>query len=215
LQNAAVQIHNNQKFTLSIIILVTIMQIVLSQPVSMARGENSTYGDQFEPYSSPRLKIELELPTDWKILELDAPGLSNLIGVVSLEPLKDERELVAGTLEETPIFAIIAERTKIRNTTIDEYARLLSEDIWYLYSDFNFKMEDKTEITVGNNTAIKIEYTIVDPYAQEKTNIRNAMDILTIRGDTVYTISYLGKQDQYFRYLSIVEQMIDSLEFIN
>jgi hypothetical protein len=97
--------HNNQKLTLSIIILVTIMQIVLSQPASLARGENSTYIEHFDSYSSPRLEIELKYPSDWRILELDAPGLSNLIGLVSLEPLKDERELVASTLEETPIFA--------------------------------------------------------------------------------------------------------------
>jgi hypothetical protein len=105
---------------------------------------------------------------------------------------------------------------KIRNMTIEEYARLQSEDIWHLYSDFDFKMEDKTAISLGNNTAIKIEYTVVDPYAHhEDSSIRNAMEIWTIRGDTVYTISYLGKQDQYFRYLSIVEQIIDSLEFID
>jgi hypothetical protein len=68
---------------------------------------------------------------------------------------------------------------------------------------------------MGNNTAIKIEYSVVDPYAHENTRIRYAMEIWTIRGDTLYTISYLGKEDQYFRYLPTVEQIVDSLEFID
>ncbi len=206
--------HNKRNLVFSIIILVTITQIVLLQFTSTARGQNSNYRDHFESYSSPRLKIELEYPTDWRVLELDAPTLSNLIGLVSLEPLKSEQELVADTLEETPIFAIIAEQIKIRNMTIDEYARLQSQGIWYLFSDFDFKIENKTT-TMGNNTAIKIEYSVVDPYAHENTRIRYAMEIWTIRGDTLYTISYLGKEDQYFRYLPTVEQIVDSLEFID
>jgi PsbP-like protein len=206
--------HNKCELTFSIIILLIITQMILLQSTPIARGQNSNYRDHFESYSSPRLKIELEYPSDWRILELDAPALSNLIGLVSLEPLKSERELQA-VLEETPIFTITAEKAKIKNMTVDEYARLQSEGIWYLYSDFEFEIENKTAITVGNNTAIKIIYDVVDPYSDENSGIRNAMEIWTIRGDTVYTISYLGKQDQYFRYLLTIEQIIDSLEFIN
>ncbi len=118
---------------------------------------------------------------------------------------------------ETPTISIIAERIGFRNITIDELSRLQSDNIRYLFSDFDFNFENKTEIAVGNNTAIKSLYTVVDPFTiyRDSLGIKIGMDIWTIRGDTIYTISYLGEQDQYFRYLPEVQSIIDSFKFIN
>ena len=97
--------HNKWELTFSIIILVTIILMILLQSTPLAKGQSDDYRDHFESYSSQRLQIELEYPSDWKILELDAPALSNLIGLVSLEPLKSERELQEGTLRgNTPFY---------------------------------------------------------------------------------------------------------------
>jgi hypothetical protein len=143
--------------------------------------------------------------------------LSNLKGLVSLEPPKNIHELQAGAVVETPTISIIAERIGFRNITIDELSRLQSDNIRYLFSDFDFNFENKTEIAVGNNTAIKSLYTVVDPFTiyRDSLGIKIGIDIWTIRGDTIYTISYLGEQDQYFRYLPEVQSIIDSFKFIN
>ena len=193
----------------SSIILVIIIQTALLH--STAMFQTSSYRDH-ESYANSRLEFKFEYPSDWEILELDAPALSNLKGLVSLVPPKDRHELQAGDVVETPTISIIAERVGFRNITIDELSRLQSDNIRYMFSDFDFKFENTTEISIGNNTAIKSVYTVVDPFA---TGIKTGMDIWTIRGDTVYTISYLGEQDQYFRYLPEVQSIVNSFKFIN
>ena len=188
------------------IILAAITQVVLLQPAATLQTSN------YESYINSRLKFKLEYPSDWKIFELDASALSNLKGFVSFEPLKSEQELQAAIVEETPVISIIAEQLKFKNITINEFARLQSDNIRYLFSDFDFKLENKTAVIVGDNQAGKFEYSIVNPYSD---GIRNGMIIWIIRGDTVYMISYVAEQVQYSMYLPTVEKLIDSIEFTN
>jgi hypothetical protein len=179
-------------------------------------SQTSNYRDH-ESYANSRLKFKFAYPSDWEIQELDAPALSNLKGLVSLVPPKDIQELQAGDVVETPTISILAERLGFRNITLDELSRLQSDNIRYMFSDFDFNFENTTEIAIGNNTAIKSVYTVVDPFTTngDSPGIINGMDIWTIRGDTLYTISYLGKQDQYFRYLPEVQSITNSFKFIN
>ena len=206
--------YSRWKLILSGIILVIIIQTALLH--STAMFQTSNYRDH-ESYANSRLKFKFEYPSDWEIQELNAPALSNLKGLVSLVPPKDIHELQAGDVVETPTISIIAERIRFRNITIDELSRLQSDNIRYTFSDFDFNFENTTEIAIGNNTAIKSEYTVVDPFTTngDSPGIKNVMDIWTIRGDTVYTISYLGEQDQYFRYLPEVQSIINSFKFTN
>lgn len=198
----------------SSIILVITIQIALLH--STAMFQTSNYNDH-ESYANSRLKFKFEYPSDWEIQELDAGALSNMKGLVSLVPPKDIHELQAGDVAETPTISIIAERIRFHNITIDELSRLQSDNIRYMFSDFDYNSENTTEIAIGNNTAMKSVYTVVDPFTEDgdSPGIKNGMDIWTIRGDTVYTISYLGEQDQYFRYLPEVQSIINSFKFIN
>jgi PsbP-like protein len=206
--------YSRWDLVISSIILVIIIQTTLLH--STAMFQTSNYNDH-EPYANSRLKFKFEYPSDWEVQELDAGALSNMKGLVSLVPPKDIHELQAGDFVETPTISIIAERIKFRNITIDELSRLQSDNIRYTFSDFDFNFENTTEIAIGNNTAIKSVYTVVDPFTTkgDSPGIINGMDIWTIRGDTLYTISYLGEQDQYFRYLPEVQSIINSFKFIN
>jgi len=198
----------------SSIIFVIIIQTALLHSTAML--QTSSYRD-YESYVNLRLKFGFEYPSDWEIQELDAPALSNLKGLVSLVPPKDIQELQAGDVVETPTISILAERIGFRNITLDELSRLQSDNIRYMFSDFDFNFENTTEIVIGNDTAIKGVYTLVDPFTTngDSPGIKNGMDIWTIRGGTVYTISYLGEQDQFFRYLPEVQSIIKSFKFTN
>ena len=206
--------YSGSNFIFSSIIFVIIIQTALLHSTAMLQTSN--YRD-YESYVNLRLEFKFEYPSDWEIQELDAGALSNLKGLVSLVPPKDIRELQAGDVVETPTISIIAERIGFRNITLDELSRLQSDNIRYMFSDFDFNFENTTEIVIGNDTAIKGVYTVVDPFVTsgDGPGIKNGMDIWTIRGDTVYTISYLGEQDQYFSYLPEVQSIIKSFKFIN
>lgn len=206
--------YSGWNFIFSSIIFVIIIQTALLHSTAMLQTSN--YRD-YESYVNLRLEFKFEYPSDWEIQELDAGALSNLKGLVSLVPPKDIQELQAGDVVETPTISILAERIGFRNITLDELSRLQSDNIRYMFSDFDFNFENTTEIVIGNDTAIKGVYTVVDPFVTsgDSPGIKNGMDIWTIRGDTVYTISYLGEQDQYFRYLPEVQSIIKSFKFIN
>lgn len=206
--------YSGWNFIFSSIIFVIIIQTALLHSTAMLQTSN--YRD-YESYVNLRLEFKFEYPSDWEIQELDAGALSNLKGIVSLVPPKDIRELQAGDVVETPTISIVAERIGFRNITLDELSRLQSDNIRYMFSDFDFNFENTTEIVIGNDTAIKGVYTVVDPFitSGDSPGIKNGMDVWTIRGDTVYTISYLGEQDQYFRYLPEVQSIIKSFKFIN
>ncbi|HEX2068528.1 MAG TPA: hypothetical protein VHF08_07470, partial [Nitrososphaeraceae archaeon] len=107
---------------------------------------------------------------------------------------------------------ILLEGRSSNNITLDQFTKIQYDNFRYLFSDFDFKLENKTAVIVGDNRAGKFEYSIVNPYSD---GIRNGMIIWIIRGDTVYMISYVAEQVQYSMYLPTIEKLIDSIEFTN
>ena len=191
-----------------VLLIGTIEQTVLEQSTATLQTSN----DNYENYENPNLKIKLQYPSEWRIFESDAPALSNLKGIVSFEQLAQEKKQEQNIEEEVAVVSIIAEDIPSNNITLDQFTKIQYDNLLQLFSDFNFRLENKTAVTIGGIPAEKFEYTIVNPYSD---GIRNGMIIWTIRGDTVYMISYIGEQIQYLRYLSVVQMLINSIEFIN
>ena len=171
-----------------------------------------TNNDNYEAYKNPHLKIKLYYPSDWRIFESDGPALSNLKGIVTFELPQEKRQQQQTIAQEEPIVSIIAEDLPSNNITIDEFIKIQDDNFRQLFSDLDFKLENKTAVIIGDNRAGKFEYTIVNPYSD---GIRNGLVIWIIRGDTVYMISYVAEQVQYFMYLPTVQKLIDSIEFTN
>jgi hypothetical protein len=165
-----------------------------------------TNNDNYETYKNPDLKIKLYYPSDWRKFESDGPALSNIKGIVTFELLQEKRQQQT-IAQEAPIVSIIAEDLHSNNISIDQLIKIQDDNFRHLFSDFDFKLENKTAVIIGDNHAGKFEYTIVNPYSD---GIRNGMVIWIIRGDTVYMISYVAEQVQYSMYLPTVEKLIDS-----
>ncbi len=200
-------------------ILITAQTLMLSIGINieqtvLAAGSITTLqtnNDNYETYKNPDLKIKLYYPSDWRKFESDGPALSNIKGIVTFELLQEKRQQQT-IAQEAPIVSIIAEDLHSNNISIDQFIKIQDDNFRHLFSDFDFKLENKTAVIIGDNHAGKFEYTIVNPYSD---GIRNGMVIWIIRGDTVYMISYVAEQVQYSMYLPIVEKLIDSIEFTN
>jgi hypothetical protein len=200
-------------------ILITAQTLMLSIGINieqtvLAAGSITTLqtnNDNYETYKNPDLKIKLYYPSVWRKFESDGPALSNIKGIVTFELLQEKRQQQT-IAQEAPIVSIIAEDLHSNNISIDQFIKIQDDNFRHLFSDFDFKLENKTAVIIGDNHAGKFEYTIVNPYSD---GIRNGMVIWIIRGDTVYMISYVAEQVQYSMYLPIVEKLIDSIEFTN
>lgn len=71
----------------------------------------------------------------------------------------------------------------------------------------DFELNESTTITVaGGNPAHKMVYTNV-----EENNIQTkTMQVLTIKNDKIYLITYTAEQRKYDSYLPTIQKMIDS-----
>ncbi|HKG40900.1 MAG TPA: hypothetical protein VKA98_02070 [Nitrososphaeraceae archaeon] len=194
-------------------ILMLSLDIFIEQTVLAAGSitKLQTNNDNYETYKNPNLKIKLYYPSDWRKFESNGPALSNIKGIVTFE-LPQEKTHQQTIAQEAPIVSIIAEDLPSNNITLDQFIKIQDDNFRQLFSDFDFKLENKTAVIIGDNRAGKFEYTIVNPYSD---GIRNGMVIWIIRGDTVYMISYVAEQVQYSMYLPTVEKLIDSIEFTN
>ena len=212
------RVHSRKKLVI-FSILITAQTLMLSIGINieqtvLAAGTITTLqtnNDNYETYKNPDLKIKLYYPSDWRKFESDGPALSNIKGIVTFELLQEKRQQQT-IAQEVPIVSIIAEDLPSNNISIDQFIKIQDDNFRQLFSDFDFKLENKTAIIIGDNHAGKFEYTIVNPYSD---GIRNGMVIWIIRGDTVYMISYVAEQVQYSMYLPTVEKLIDSIEFTN
>jgi hypothetical protein len=63
--------------------------------------------------------------------------------------------------------------------------------------------------------SVGIKYCMVYTHKEEENNGKtNIMQVLMIKSDKVYLITYTAEQGKYDTYLPTVQKMIDSFEFI-
>ena len=74
-------------------------------------------------------------------------------------------------------------------------------------------MNQSIKTTFANNSAYKIVYTFIDPSIKSPTIPQfQSMNVWTIKGNKIYTLSYSQPIQEYATYLPVVQQIIDSLE---
>ena len=79
----------------------------------------------------------------------------------------------------------------------------------------NFQLIESNKTTFGDSPANRIIYTFIDPSTRaSSTSQFQSMNIWTIKGDNIYTLSYSQPTSEYGRYIPIVQRMIESFEII-
>jgi hypothetical protein len=77
----------------------------------------------------------------------------------------------------------------------------------------NFDLVESIKTTFANSPAYKIVYTFIDPSIKSPTIPQfQSMNVWTIKGDKIYTLSYSQPIQEYATYLPVVQQIIDSLK---
>jgi hypothetical protein len=77
----------------------------------------------------------------------------------------------------------------------------------------NFDLIESNKTTFANNPAHKIVYTFIDQSIKSPTIPQfQSMNVWTIKGNKIYTLSYSQPIQEYATYLPVVQQIIDSLE---
>ena len=149
----------------------------------------------FLVYESPAYGIRTQYPDGWEIVIQSTSNSS--LSLTFNSPVESNTD----TYREN----VILEINTIDNTALSNFtgAALAS----YLESYPDFELIELTSTNLTNNTIPA--YKLVGSRTQEALDF---MQIVAIKEDNLYTITYSSDRTRYSTYLPIIEEMINSFE---
>ncbi len=192
--------------SLAIFVIPLMLSIVLFFPSNMlsAVKANTSIGSyqntsNFVSYQDATLGIKFQYPEDWKkIVHYSA----NNSRIEFISPLQSQFEIF-------PPSFVVSVSNITSNLTLDRISKAIIDKGRQSMTDFNLLQSNITE--VGSIPAQKLIYTFIssDPSLQLQFQ---TMDILIIKSNRLYTISYTESRAQYTNYLSTIEHIVHSFE---
>jgi len=192
--------------SLAIFFIPIMLSIVLFLPsnilsavktnTSVGRYQNTS---NFVSYQDATLGIKFQYPEDWKkIVHYSA----NNSRIEFISPLQSQFEIFP------PSFVVSVSNTT-SNLTLDRISKAIIDKGRQSMTDFNLLQSNITE--VGSIPALKLIYTFISSDPSLQLHFQT-MDILTIKTNRLYTISYTESRAQYTNYLSTIEHIVHSFE---
>jgi hypothetical protein len=190
---------------LILIISVMILTVVLSIETSLgATGQgsnlikdNSQNTSQFVSYQDKTLGIQFQYPVSWKKAVHYSANTSR---IDFFAPLSSQSEIFPPSL-------VIAISNSTQNSTLAEITKAILAKAKQSMLEFDLLQSNVTEL--AGIPAQKLVYTFrslepsVDVYFQ-------TMNILMVKGNKLYTISYTESTSQYGDHLPAIESIIGS-----
>ena len=169
---------------------------VVKANTSIGRYQNTS---NFVSYQDATLGIKFQYPENWKkILHYSA----NNSRIEFISPLQSQFEIFP------PSFVVSVSNTT-DNLTLDRLSKIIIEKGRQSMMDFNLLQSNITE--VGGIPAQKLIYTFISSDPSLQLHFQT-MDILIIKSDRLYTISYTESRAQYANFLSTIDQIVHSFE---
>jgi hypothetical protein len=154
-------------------------------------------------YENPIYRMKIQYPSDWDKLEFNQGNIHDFI-VIFRSPAENALDTKLENL------VIQAGNLPFENIPLEEVVKANIENLKQSLIDFELK-ESITITIAGDNPAHKIVYTHKEEENNGKTKI---MQVLMIKSDKVYLITYTAEQGKYDTYLPTIQNMINSFEFI-
>lgn len=171
-------------------------------------------------YENPSYGITIKYPTDWnKIEPVTFKGDHNKAVVEfkspSEKPLQNDLATIHISVHNLPSHNMLDQFTTFLNKSDSQKILLRGFILSYFTSlltkklpDFDFiKSESDEKTTLADNPAQKIVYQYRD-----EQDIIKAMEVLTVKGDKGFIISYTAEASKYSDFIPIIKKMMDSLK---
>jgi len=145
-------------------------------------------------YKNPTYRIRIQYPSDWEQLEFNQ---RNIVVIFRSPPENSSDTKLENLL-------IQVGHLPSQNIPLNEIASANINALNQSLIDFEL-IELNTTTLSGNNPAHKVVYT-----NREGEDERKTMQVLSIKEDKVYLITYTAEASRYDRYLPTIQKMIDS-----
>jgi serine/threonine-protein kinase len=160
------------------------------------RYENTTYG----------IKIQYPAGYGWQLsLSSNQTSEDNVLNYIVA--FRSPLDRVSDSVVETVNIAM-ENLPPEENTKLDAYSTLQIAQL--MQSTTNFVLKESTPTVLAGIPAYKIVYS--ETLRQVPLQV---MQVLAIKDNKAYILTYIAEAPKYSTYLPIVKKMIDSFEFIN
>ena len=188
--------------------------------VSITINNNTTEditGNNFLIYQNPTYGINMQYPSDWIVSQNGLENFNDVVGFYS--PLEDVSDVF-------PEHMIVSVYLYSKNISLGEYNTLLGQALLGQGPEsFGLRIIESNLTSLAGNPAHKMVLSTLignesssspPPPTISSNNSSEAglkiMQIWTVKGNKVYTITFSAPQAKYDNYLPTIQKMIDSFE---
>ena len=150
-------------------------------------------------YENPTYGITIQYPSNWMASTNQLPTYNSIIGFYSpLESLSDV----------LPVEFALSITTYTNNISLDEYTKITRTAL----EQQGMEISESSATTLAGNPAHKITFLPGDQIAQNSPVEFKFMQIFTIIGNKVYSLSYNAEASKFSTHLNTIQQMLDSVK---
>lgn len=150
-------------------------------------------------YENPTYGITIQYPSNWMASTNQLPTYNSIIGFYSpLESLSDV----------LPVEFALSITTYTNNISLDEYTKITRTAL----EQQGMEISESSATTLAGNPAHKITFSPGDQIAQNSPVEFKFMQIFTIIGNKVYSLSYNAEASKFSTHLNTIQQMLDSVK---
>jgi hypothetical protein len=153
---------------------------------------------KFRKYESPEYNLKIDFPDTWRKIDKTTESQPFIVAFRRLKENPSDLYLESVDIQVRDI------PTNISNISLSQYIELQIKNLKAVNPDFS--LVESTPTTIAGNAAHQLLYI-------SKGDKR--LFFSTIKGDKIYNITYNCKPEKYQEYLSTIEQMIASSEFLS
>ena len=157
----------------------------------------TTKEEDFLTYENYAYSIRIQYPSEWERLEFNQRDSLNIVVIFRSPPENSS---------DTKLEKVVIQVGNLpsQNISLDEVVNANINNLKQSLTDFELIELNATTIS-GNNPAYKVVYTNREGEDEHKT-----MQVLSIKEDKAYLLTYIAEKRKYSDYLPTIQNMIDS-----
>jgi eukaryotic-like serine/threonine-protein kinase len=186
--------------TVFLIVVLTISAITFeyspSQHTTIQQQASAQPASSFLPYDNPTHGIKMQYPADWTVSTNGLQSYSDIVGFFS--PLQNLTDVL-------PAQVALSVMSYSANVSLDEYTNMTLTEI----EQQGLEVNESNGFTLAGNPGYRI---IFSPPPQTVPVSLSVMQVWTVINDKVYLLAYTAEGSEFQNNLSLVQQMLDSLQ---
>jgi hypothetical protein len=176
----------------------TLQQHMMIQQKALAQ---QSAAPSFLTYENPVYGIKMQYPADWTVSTTGFRSYTDIVGFYS--PLQNLTDVL-------PAQVSLSIMTYSHNVSLDEYTNMTLTDI----EQQGLQVNESDAFTLAGNPGHRIIFSPPPPPPPPQTTpiTFSVMQVWTTINDKIYLLSYNAEGSEFQKNLTVVEQMLNSLQ---